>query len=359
MRTSPTIHTARLSIRPLALADARAVHDLWTGAEVRRFLWDDEVIPFEKTRDILAESERLMETRGLGLWAVMPADGRELLGVGGYWYFRDPPELELILAFNPSHWKRGFATEAGTALIRYGFDEIDLAEVRGSTDEPNHASQRLMERLGMRYERRAPIHGLDTVFYAAIPGTWKARPAGGVIERPGPSKGSVMHAIEIREERPEDVAAIREVNRLAFGQDEEGTLVDALRAGGGAMLSLVATLDGRVVGHIMYSPLRVGEVTGAALAPMAVLPGHQRRGIGSQLVRASLRRLEETGCPFVLVLGHAGYYPRFGFTPAREQGITCPWDVPDDVFLLLVLDEGRMASVTGQAVYRPEFSTVA
>jgi putative acetyltransferase len=165
--------------------------------------------------------------------------------------------------------------------------------------------------------------------------------------------------IAIREEQPEDVAAIREVNRQAFGQDAEGALVDALRAGGSAMLSLVATLDGRVVGHIMFSPVRVGAVMGAALAPMAVLPDHQGRGIGSQLVRAGIRRLEEAGCPFVIVLGHAGYYPRFGFTPASERGITCPWDVPDDVFRLLVLDEGRMASVTGQAVYRPEFSTVA
>ena len=61
----------------------------------------------------------------------------------------------------------------------------------------------------------------------------------------------------------------------------------------------------------------------------------------------------------VLVLGHAAYYPRFGFTPANTHGITSPWDVPDDVFMVLVLDQARMASVTGQAVYRPEFSTVA
>lgn len=166
-------------------------------------------------------------------------------------------------------------------------------------------------------------------------------------------------AIQIREEQPEDVATIREVNRQAFGQEAEGALVDALRAGGGATLSLVAMLDGRVVGHILFSPLRVGEIVGAALAPMAVLPDHQRRRIGSQLVREGIRRLEDAGCPFVIVLGHADYYPRFGFTPASERGITCPWDVPDDVFMLRMLDRERMASVSGQAVYRPEFSTLA
>lgn len=179
------IHTARLSMRPLALADVPRVHDLWTGADVRRFLWDDEVISFEKTRAIVVESERLMTASGMGLWAVTPKDEPELAGVGGYWHFRDPPELELILAFDPRHWKQGFATEAGTALIRYGFDDIGLTEVRGSTDEPNRASRRLMERLGMRYERRATIGGLDTVFYSAFPGMWKTRP---VIGDAGPRK---------------------------------------------------------------------------------------------------------------------------------------------------------------------------
>jgi putative acetyltransferase len=164
--------------------------------------------------------------------------------------------------------------------------------------------------------------------------------------------------IRIREETPEDVAAVREVNRQAFGQDEEGALVDALRASGAVLLSLVAVQDHQVVGHIMYSPLQVGVVTGAALAPMAVLPDHQGQGIGSQLVRAGTSRLKESGCPFIIVVGHAHYYPRFGFTPASDWGITCEWEVPAEAFMLLVLDHARMASVSGRAVYRPEFSTV-
>jgi putative acetyltransferase len=163
--------------------------------------------------------------------------------------------------------------------------------------------------------------------------------------------------LEIREERPGDIAGIRDVTRRAFGQDDEGRIIDALRANGGALLSLVSTVNGRVVGHIMFSPLVVRDVTGAALGPMAVLPDHQRQGIGSKLVQAGIRRLREAGCPFIAVLGHADYYPRFGFTPARAYGITCPWPVPDDLFMVLALDPAQMERASGVATYRPEFSS--
>ena len=164
--------------------------------------------------------------------------------------------------------------------------------------------------------------------------------------------------VEIREEHPDDAAAIRAVNRRAFGQDQEGNIIDALRSNGAALLSLVATVNGRVAGHIMYSPLTVGDVVGAALGPMAVLPEYQRQGIGSQLVREGIQRLEKSGCPFVVVVGHADYYPRFGFTPARASGITCECGVPDDAFMVLMLDRVKTGRVSGMARYRPEFSTV-
>jgi len=165
--------------------------------------------------------------------------------------------------------------------------------------------------------------------------------------------------VEIREEHPCDITAIRDVNKRAFGQDQEGNIVDALRSNGDAWLSLVATLNGRVVGHIMYSPLSVGgDMEGVALGPMAVLPEYQRQGIGSKLVEAGNRKLKDTGCPFVIVLGHANYYPRFGFRPASSHGIKCEWEVPDDVFMLLVLDQQKMQGVSGLAKYRHEFSSV-
>jgi putative acetyltransferase len=164
-------------------------------------------------------------------------------------------------------------------------------------------------------------------------------------------------SIGIREERAEDVAAIRDMVRLTLGA-QEADLVDALRANGATTLSLVATLDGKVVGHILYSPITVGanSVIGAALGPMCVLPDYQRRGIGSRLIETGTRTLQGLGCPYIVVLGHSEYYPRFGFRPARTHGIDCQWDVPDEVFMVRVLDDARMGDVTGLARYREEFS---
>jgi putative acetyltransferase len=164
--------------------------------------------------------------------------------------------------------------------------------------------------------------------------------------------------LEVRAERPDDIAAIREVNRRAFGQEQEGNIVDALRSHGAALLSLVATVDGRVVGHIMYSRASIDGVNGAALGPMSVDPDHQRQRIGSTLVAAGNRLLSESHCPFVVVVGHPEFYPRFGFVPASTRGITCEWAVPDDVFMIAVLDERKMAGVSGLTKYRDEFSTI-
>ena len=166
--------------------------------------------------------------------------------------------------------------------------------------------------------------------------------------------------VEIREEKPGDVAAIRDVNKRAFGQDQEGRIVDALRSNDALLLSLVAILNGEVVGHIAYSPILIDdEVPGAALGPMAVRPEHQRKGIGGKLIEAGNRRLRDAGCSFIIVLGHADYYPRFGFRRASTYGIKCEWEVPEDVFMVLVLDEQKMRGVSGFAKYRHEFSTVS
>jgi putative acetyltransferase len=164
--------------------------------------------------------------------------------------------------------------------------------------------------------------------------------------------------IEIRNEQPGDVDAIREVNRQAFEQEQEGRIVDALCQRGAAILSLVAVADGVIVGHIMFSPLAVGPLVGAALGPMAVIPSRQRQGIGGQLVARGVERLRDNGCPFIVVIGHPDFYPRFGFRSAGALGLTCEWDVPAEAFMVNILNPQVRNSLRGRAEYREEFSTI-
>jgi len=145
----------------------------------------------------------------------------------------------------------------------------------------------------------------------------------------------------------------------AFGQQQEANIVDALRKNNAVLLSLVATINSTVVGYIIYSPISIdGKYEGAALGPMAVLPKYQNQGIGSSLVREGNARIKASGYPYIIVLGHEKFYPRFGFKPASQYGVACEWKVPDNVFMLLVLNEARMKSVSGMSRFRSEFSTI-
>src|SRR5688572_27168267 len=167
-----------------------------------------------------------------------------------------------------------------------------------------------------------------------------------------------MTAVAIRLEAPRDGDGVRETNELAFGAPLEARLVDALRGCDG-YLSLVATLDERVVGHILFTPVSLEppvdrRITG--LAPMAVRPEHQRSGIGGQLIRAGLAECRRRGYSAVLVLGHPDYYPKFGFVPAHTAGVTCEFPSPPEAFMSLELERGALNGVSGVAHYRPEFS---
>lgn len=176
--------------------------------------------------------------------------------------------------------------------------------------------------------------------------------------------------IIVRDESEADVPAVRQLNELAFGRPQEASLVDALRATAHPHVSLVAVEDGEVVGHIFFSPVSIepddsvstkAAAAGAAamgLAPMAVLPEHQNRGVGSQLVREGLQACLNLGCAVVVVLGHAEYYPRFGFVPASRKGLRCEYDVPDEVFMATELSPGALEGVRGLVKYHPAFAEV-
>ncbi len=168
-------------------------------------------------------------------------------------------------------------------------------------------------------------------------------------------------AAGVRRERPADVEAIGEVNRLAFDTGAEARLVELLRERGKLVVSLVAEAGAGVVGHIAFSRAVLREhpdVPGVGLGPMAVIPGFQNRGIGSALVRAGLAECAALGSAFAVVLGHPGYYPRFGFLPASRFGLSCRWQAPDGVFMALELAPGALAGAGGIVRYEPEFDDV-
>lgn len=165
----------------------------------------------------------------------------------------------------------------------------------------------------------------------------------------------------IRREHIKDYAAIRAVNEIAFTGPTEANLVEALRERARPIVSLVAEDDGAVVGHILFSPVTLssdGQLSIMGLAPMAVAPARQSQGIGSALVRAGLEECRRLRAAAVVVVGHAGYYPRFGFVPARCFGLSSEYAVPDDVFMVLELETGALTDKAGIIRYHPVFSTV-
>jgi putative acetyltransferase len=169
--------------------------------------------------------------------------------------------------------------------------------------------------------------------------------------------------VTVRLEALEDACAVRRVNEVAFGQPIEADLAERLQRNCAESLSLVA-VDEIVVGHILFTPVTVESevklVLGMGLAPMAVLPERQRQGVGSKLVRHGVALLRERGVPFVVVVGHPEYYPRFGFEPASAHGLRSQWDgVPDEAFMVLVLDGEAMAGIAGVPRYRPEFDEIS
>ena len=179
-----------------------------------------------------------------------------------------------------------------------------------------------------------------------------------LIMRAGEGFVAVAEAeVVIREEGPADHIAVRELNRLAFGRDDEANLVDALRAGGFTRLSLVAERVEAVIGHLLFSCLPIETAAGAvealALAPVAVRHDRQRQGIGSQLIRGGLAMCRDRGHRIVVVLGHADYYPRFGFSAALAERLQSPFPGPH--FMALELVPGALAGVEGEVRYPPPF----
>jgi putative acetyltransferase len=167
--------------------------------------------------------------------------------------------------------------------------------------------------------------------------------------------------LSIREENADDYAAVRDLNRAAFEGDGEARLVDDLRNEGAVVLALVAVEDDRIVGHIMFSGLAIdteaGILRAVSLAPMAVAPQSQRRGIGSALVQRGLELCRERGNSIVVVLGHPEYYPRFGFSPELAKDLHGPYS--GEAWMALELVPAALYAVKGTVRYAKAFDALA
>lgn len=166
----------------------------------------------------------------------------------------------------------------------------------------------------------------------------------------------------IRSESPADGSAIHQLHVAAFGGPGEARLVDVLRAADALTISLVAELGDAVVGHIAFSPVEIvgerGSTKALALAPVAVLPEHQRSGIGSRLIEAGLAEARRLGWELIIVLGHHDYYTRFGFVTAQPHGILCPFEVPAEAFMVRELQPGALSRHQGVVKYHAAFSAL-
>lgn len=158
--------------------------------------------------------------------------------------------------------------------------------------------------------------------------------------------------MQIRDERRTDQAAIHAVTAAAFGRGDEAALVDALRAGDDAAISLIAEADGRIVGHVLLSKL-LAPASSLSLAPVSVMPERQGEGIGSGLIREALARASAAGYAAVFVLGEPGYYRRFGFS--LEAAAPFETEYPKEYFMALELRPGALTGLSGRVVYPPAF----
>jgi putative acetyltransferase len=172
--------------------------------------------------------------------------------------------------------------------------------------------------------------------------------------------------ISIRQETQDDCREIFELNLIAFGQDNEAKLINALRDNPAAFvpeLSLVATSNNKIVGHILFTRVSIRDEHGnvhksLALAPMAVSPEFQNKGIGGLLIRKGFEAAKKKGFTSVIVLGHEHYYPRFGFAPAEKWNIRAPFKVLSPVFMAIELANNGLKNVWGTVIYPKEFEAV-
>jgi RimJ/RimL family protein N-acetyltransferase len=167
MTDSLVLETERLVLRPAAIDDLPAVEELWTDPDVRRFLFDDRIVSREEARGFLERSEASFRSDGYGIWLVHERGQEGLAGFSGLLWSTQGTEAapNLIFGIRPALWNRGYAREAAARVLRYGFEVVELPRVFADVDEPNAASVRVLEKLGMSRTRRAIVNGRPLIYY--------------------------------------------------------------------------------------------------------------------------------------------------------------------------------------------------
>jgi [ribosomal protein S5]-alanine N-acetyltransferase len=162
----PPFETAQLLLRPAAGSDIDQLHALWTDAEVRKHLWDDEIIPRETVEEVVNASIESFVTNNFGQWAIRERGHDDIIGFCGLRFIDETGIVEILYGFLPAYWGKGYATEAATVVLDHGFRTAGLTEIVAEMDPPNRASIRVAEKLGMRFVTEYVREGLPTLRYA-------------------------------------------------------------------------------------------------------------------------------------------------------------------------------------------------
>jgi predicted N-acetyltransferase YhbS/RimJ/RimL family protein N-acetyltransferase len=340
------LETERLVLRDLGPGDVDALLAIQGDPEVMRFY--PSTHDRAATERSLAGLEARARAHGHTMWAaVEKATGRVVGQIGVLPQLVDGRhETEVGYLFRRDAWGRGLATEAARACRDLAFDALGAPRVISLILPENAPSRRVAERNEMRVLGETLRLGRRTLVY-------------------GVERGDARTPADARWVRPErggDAGAIRALHEDAFaGSDFEPRIVDRSRALPGPRLSLVAVDSGRIAGHVLLTPVTIeGDAARAplflGLGPLGVATACQRRGLGGWLVRAALERAPGLGAAAVFLLGHPGYYPRFGFTPARHRGLAYEGARLADAFQGIELAPGALGGRTGFVRYGPAFA---
>lgn len=164
--------TERLRLRPIQLPDEALLHTLWTNPGVRKYLWDDVVIPLEKVKEIIALNTQYFADHQWGLWLITLKLTKKAIGFTGLWYFFDENQPQLLYGLHPDYWGQGYAVEASRKIIEYAFQTLGFAYITASCDKPNIASLKVAEKLGMQWVKEEEMEGKPTVFYRLDAERW-------------------------------------------------------------------------------------------------------------------------------------------------------------------------------------------